>query len=113
VLEPIVGDIDDEHDQDEGPAVRTRGPAVWEADARASIDELEEAVGREIATPEEDEDVDTLGGLIFMLAGRVPERGEVIRHSSGLDFEVLDSDPRRIKRLRVRPAPPAAGAAEA
>jgi magnesium and cobalt transporter len=114
LLEPIVGDIDDEHDQDEGPAVRPRGPAVWEADARATIDELEAAVGREIATPEEDEDVDTLGGLIFMLAGRVPERGEVIRHSSGLDFEVLDSDPRRIKRLRVRPAPPAvAGAAEA
>lgn len=107
LLEPIVGDIDDEHDDDEGPAIRARGPEMWEADARASIDELESILGREIATVEEDEDVETLGGLVFMLAGRVPERGEVIRHSAGLDFEVLDSDPRRIKRLRVRPAPPA------
>ncbi len=102
LLEPIVGDIEDEHDEAGAPQVRAKAPNVWEADARAPIDDFEEIVGREIATPEEDEDVDTLGGLVFMLAGRIPERGEVISHPSGFEFEVTDSDPRRIKRLRVR-----------
>ncbi|PWE18325.1 magnesium/cobalt efflux protein [Marinicauda salina] len=113
LLEPIVGDIEDEHDEDEPPAIRAKGPACWDADARAPIEDFEETVGREIATDEEEEDVDTLGGLVFMLAGRIPERGEVIRHSSGFEFEVLDSDPRRIKRLRVRSAASLESAVEA
>ncbi|MCR9129174.1 MAG: hemolysin family protein [Alphaproteobacteria bacterium] len=104
LLEPIVGDIEDEHDIADTVSVRAKGPGLWEADARAEILELEEALGREIATEEEEADVDTLGGLVFRLAGRVPERGEVIVHPSGFEFEVLDSDPRRIKRLRVREA---------
>ena len=104
LLEPIVGDIEDEHDEDAAPAIRAKGAACWEADARAAIDDFEAVVGREIATVEEEEDVDTLGGLVFRLGGRVPERGEVLAHPSGFEFEVLDSDPRRIKRLRVRPA---------
>ena len=104
LLEPIVGDIEDEHDVADAVSVRAKGQACWEADARAEIAELEEAIGRGIATEEEADDVDTLGGLIFRLAGRVPERGEVIVHPSGFEFEVLDSDPRRIKRLRVREA---------
>jgi CBS domain containing-hemolysin-like protein len=104
LLEPIVGDIEDEHDIADTVSVRAKGPGLWEADARAEIAELEEILGKEVATEEEEADVDTLGGLIFRLAGRVPERGEVIVHPSGFEFEVLDSDPRRIKRLRVREA---------
>lgn len=103
LLEPIVGDIEDEHDETLTPAIKAKGPDVWEADARAAIEDFEEVVGRDVASEEEEQDVDTLGGLVFMLAGRIPERGEVIRHPSGFEFEILDSDPRRIKRLRVRP----------
>ena len=104
LLEPIVGDIEDEHDDADAPSIRAKQPGCWEADARAAITELEAVIGREIATDEEEADVDTLGGLIFRLAGRVPERGEVLGHPSGFEFEVLDSDPRRIKRVRVREA---------
>ncbi|MGX6646314.1 hemolysin family protein [Maricaulaceae bacterium MS644] len=102
LIEPIVGDIEDEHDETETPVIRARSNGCWEADARAEIVDLEEVIGREIATDEEEADVDTLGGLVFRLAGRVPERGEVLDHPSGFEFEVLDSDPRRIKRVRVR-----------
>jgi len=102
LLEPIVGDIEDEHDDEETPMIKTRGPGVWDVDARAEIDDFEGVVGEEIAAPEEDDDVDSLGGLVFTLAGRIPERGEVIHHSSGYEFEVLEADPRRIKRMRVR-----------
>jgi len=104
LIETIVGDIDDEHDEME-PEVQIvtgrGGRSVWEADARISIDDFEKVVGRDFATPDEEEDVDTLGGLIFTLAGRVPERGEIIRHASGLEFEVMDADSRRVKRLRI------------
>lgn len=104
LIEPIVGDIDDEHDEIE-PEVQIvtekGGRSVWEADARISIDDFEEALGRDFATDDEEEEVDTLGGLIFTLAGRVPERGEIIPHPSGLEFEVIDADPRRVKRLRI------------
>lgn len=107
LVEQIVGDIDDEHDEAE-PEVQivtdTRGRSVWEADARITIEDFEAALGRDFATDDEEEDVDTLGGLIFTLAGRVPERGEIIRHDTGLEFEVLDADPRRVKRLRIRDA---------
>jgi CBS domain containing-hemolysin-like protein len=113
LIEPIVGDIEDEHDETEAPSIRAKGADCWEADARAPIEELERELGREIATEAEEADVDTLGGLIFRLAGRIPERGEVLSHPSGLEFEILDSDPRRIKRLRIRPAAPAAAAPSA
>ncbi|MEQ8404809.1 MAG: hemolysin family protein [Oceanicaulis sp.] len=104
LIEPIVGDIEDEHDETETPIIKARGNDCWEAEARAEIVDLEAVIGREIATDEEEADVDTLGGLVFRLAGRVPERGEVLHHPSGFEFEVLDSDPRRIKRVRVRAA---------
>ncbi len=104
LIETIVGDIDDEHDEQE-PEVQIvtgkGGRSVWEADARIHIDDFEKALGRDFATPDEEDDVDTLGGLIFTLAGRVPERGEIIRHASGLEFEVMDADSRRVKRLRI------------
>lgn len=107
LIETIVGDIDDEHDEQE-PEVQIvtgkGGRSVWEADARIHIDDFEKALGRDFATPDEEDDVDTLGGLIFTLAGRVPERGEIIRHASGIEFEVLDADSRRVKRLRISDA---------
>jgi CBS domain containing-hemolysin-like protein len=104
LIETIVGDIDDEHDERD-PEVQIvtgkGGRSVWEADARILIDDFEAALGRDFATPDEEDDVDTLGGLIFTLAGRVPERGEIIRHASGVEFEVIDADSRRVKRLRI------------
>lgn len=105
LVEPIVGDIEDEHDDAEPKVARVSGTGsdtVWEADARVSIDDFEQEFGRDFATPDEEEDVDTLGGLVFTLAGRVPERGEVIYHSDGIEFEVVDADPRRVKKLRIR-----------
>lgn len=102
LIEPIVGDIEDEHDDDDAPVIRARGAGVWDVEARAEIDDFEQVVGEEIAAPDEDEDVDSLGGLVFTLAGRIPERGEVIRHPKGYEFEVLEADARRIKRMRVR-----------
>ena len=104
LIEEIVGEIDDEHDAQE-PVVQivngTGGKTVWEADARITIEDFEDAIGREFATDDEEEDVDTLGGLVFTLAGRVPERGEIIPHPDGLEFEVVDADARRVKRLRI------------
>ena len=105
LIEPIVGDIDDEHDDAEPQIKKIAGAgksAIYEADARVAIDDFEQAIGREFATPDEEDDVDTLGGLVFTLAGRVPERGEVIYHPDGLEFEVLDADQRRVKTLRVQ-----------
>lgn len=104
LIEPIVGDIDDEHDEviPEVQIVAGKGGrSVWEADARISIEAFETTLGREFATPDEEEDVDTLGGLIFTMVGRVPERGEIIKHADGLEFEIIDADPRRLKRLRI------------
>jgi magnesium and cobalt transporter len=101
VVEQIVGQIEDEHDRAVEPDMVVRADGVIEADARTSIEEFEEAVGP-VLTEEEREDVETLGGLVFFIAGRVPSRGELILHASGLEFEVVDADPRRIKRLRVR-----------
>lgn len=110
LMEQIVGDIEDEHSDDE-PEMKMVGEGkngqVWDVDARASIVAFEEKFGREIATDAQEDDVDTLGGLVFTLAGRVPERGEVIPHAYGVEFEVLDADPRRVKRIRVRNSTPA------
>lgn len=105
LLEPIVGDIEDEHDGAESTVEvvgTVNGVTVYEADARIGIDDFEDALGREFATPDEEDDVDTLGGLVFTLAGRVPERGEIVRHPDGIEFEIMDADPRRVKRLRIR-----------
>lgn len=105
LIEPIVGDIEDEHDDAE-PEIKTlkdkQGKTYWEVDARIDIEDFEAVLGRDIATPEQDDEVDTLGGLVFFLAGRVPERGEIIPHPLGMEFEILDASPRRVKRLRLR-----------
>ena len=104
LIEPIVGDIEDEHDELEDDLKRVEldgGKICWDADARMSIDDFEEAIGRDFASHDEEEEVDTLGGLVFTLAGRVPERGEIIVHPQGVEMEVIAADPRRVKRLRV------------
>ena len=107
LVEEIVGEIQDEHDTDEPPALIDKPGGVVEADARAPVEELEKRVGFNLLAEDDDEDIDTLGGLVFALAGRVPARGELIVHPSGLQFEIIDADPRRIKRLRIQQVPPA------
>ncbi|NNE58429.1 MAG: CBS domain-containing protein [Hellea sp.] len=104
IIEEIVGEIEDEHDDVDlqVKTVRNENSTHWMADARISIDELEEAIGREFASADEEGEVDTLGGLIFTLAGRVPERGEIIYHPDGIEFEIIDADPRRVKVIKVR-----------
>lgn len=105
LVEEIVGEIEDEHDLDDNPKMTSHPDGSFTADARVTIDTLEEMTGTKV-TEGDSEDIDTLGGLVFSIAGRVPIRGELVRHSSGLEFEVLDADPRRIKSLRVlKPAP--------
>ena len=101
VVEEIVGDINDEHDNDTPPTLEPVADDVWVADARVPVEDFENVVGN-ILEEEEREDIDTLGGLVFSLAGRVPARGELLVHPSGLEFEVVDGDPRRIKCLRIR-----------
>ena len=102
LIEQVVGEIEDEHDIAEGRYWTVEGPGCYLAQAKTPLDEFEAEIGAKLATPEDEEEIDTLGGLVAMLAGRVPARGEVIKHPDGPDFEVVDADPRRIKRLRVR-----------
>jgi CBS domain containing-hemolysin-like protein len=106
VIEEIVGEIEDEHDDADRPRLIERGDGSVIADARTPIETLEARAGRPLLLPGHEE-VDTLGGLVFALAGRVPGRGEAIAHPGGLAFDVLDADPRRVKRLRVRGLPAA------
>lgn len=100
LIEQIIGEIEDEHDVDEAQMWMREKPGSYLAKSRAPLDEFEREIGQKLAE-EDDEEVDTLGGLVFMLAGRVPARGEVVRHPSGAEFEIVDADPRRIKRMRV------------
>lgn len=103
LIEQVVGAIEDEHDVEEAKSWIQEGPGTYLAQAKTNLDEFEAEVGMKLTEHEEidEEEVDTLGGLVFMLSGRVPARGEVIPHPDGPEFEILDADPRRIKRLRV------------
>jgi CBS domain containing-hemolysin-like protein len=105
LIEEIVGEIEDEHDVADGPRVVERPDGSVIADARTPIETLEQHQSVRLRLAGDQEEVDTLGGLVSALAGRVPKRGEVILHPSGIEFEVLEGDPRRIKRLRVRRLP--------
>jgi CBS domain containing-hemolysin-like protein len=101
LVEIVVGDIEDEHDPDEPASIAPAGDDRFTADARATLDELKEATGIDLSDTEIAEDVDTLGGLIVTLAGRVPAQGELIEGPQGLKFEIIEADPRRIKRLNI------------
>ncbi len=103
LVEQIVGEIEDEHDEEEGPLFQLRGRGIWDADARANIEIFEAASGLDLSIPQLADEIETLGGLAFALAGRVPQRGELIKHpAGGVDFEIVEADARRIRRMRVR-----------
>ena len=99
VVEEIVGEIEDEHDEAEGGLLTMLDDGLWEADARLELEELAQAVDPRLSSDEDE--VDTLGGLIFLLAGHIPAKGECVIHPSGWRLEAVDSDPRRIIRVRL------------
>jgi len=101
LMEEIVGDISDEHDTDDDSLIKKTGDGVYTALGRVDISKLEDLLGVDFLPEDQEEEADTLAGLVFKLAGRVPARGEIIRHPGGTEFEILDSDPRRVKRLRI------------
>ena len=110
IVEQVVGEIDDEHDSDEPPAIVRQADNSFIADARATLDDVRQVIGEEFVTGEAGEDVETLGGYLVSHVGRLPVRGEVISGPGNFEVEVLDADPRRVKRLRIatakeRPAP--------
>ena len=104
LIEQVVGAIEDEHDVEEAQSWTLESPGVYIVQAKTALEEFESEIGMDLTANEEidEEEIDSLGGLVFMLTGHVPVRGEVIQHPDGPEFEVLDADPRRIKRLRVR-----------
>ena len=101
VIEEITGEIEDEHDEKNLPMLIKSSANTYEASARVSIDELQNVTNIEFIVSNENEDIDTLGGLIFAIAGRVPQRGEIIQHDSGTTFEIKDADPMKIKSVKV------------
>jgi CBS domain containing-hemolysin-like protein len=108
LVEEVIGEIEDEHDEVRGPGLVQRPDGTWLVDARTTIEEFESRVGPVLTEEERAQDIDTLGGLVMSLTDRVPSRGELVTHASGIAFEVIVADPRRIKRLRVRNAKPVA-----
>jgi CBS domain containing-hemolysin-like protein len=114
LVETITGDIADEHDEVAAPHIVERPDGAFEMDARTPVEAFEERLGEILTEEERGADIDTVGGLVFTLAGRVPAKGELVSHPSGLEFRVLEADPRRIRRVRVRRpgAPERAQAAE-
>jgi hemolysin (HlyC) family protein len=101
VVEEIVGEIEDEHDEEPAGLLIQAGDGSWDADARAELDDVAQTIDARLGAVEED--VDTLGGLAFVLAGRVPSAGAILEHPSGWRLEVVESDPRRVRRLRLHP----------
>jgi CBS domain containing-hemolysin-like protein len=105
LVEIVVGNIEDEHDEAEGSGINRLPDGRYVADARVPLEDISAALGVDLVSARQAEDVDTLGGLIVSITGRVPARGELIKGPDGLEFEVLDADPRRLKRVRIhRPA---------
>lgn len=106
IIEEIVGDIADEHDE-EAPHARALPDGVFLADARIGLEDFKTETGIAFPLPEDEDEIETLGGLAVAILGRVPQRGEIVVHPAGYEFEVLEADPRRVKRLRIRPVTPA------
>ena len=111
LVEQVVGEIEDEHDVAEAANIIEDAANGLIAQARTPVAELEARLGLTLLTPDEQSEIDTLGGLVFSMVGRIPSRGEILRHPTGVEFEVLDADPRRIKTLKVQ-RPREAGEAE-
>ena len=107
LVEVIVGEIDDEHDVEEKPQIVVRADGGYDADARTSLEGFNEQTGLDLAAAETDEEVNTLGGVVVSTLGRVPARGEIVT-VAGIEVEILEADPRRVKRLRIRPRSQAA-----
>jgi magnesium and cobalt transporter len=114
LIETVIGEIEDEHDEEEDILWKEEKPGAYLAQATAPLDDFEPVLGVALRMTEEDQEIDTLGGLVMIRTGRLPARGEIVPHESGVEFEVVDADARRIKRIRVRlPAAVVAAAAEA
>ena len=101
VIEEITGEIEDEHDEKNLPMLIKSSLNTFEASARIEIDELQKVTNVKFLNSYDNDDVDTLGGLIFSITGRVPQRGEIIKHASGTTFEIKDADPMKIKSVKV------------
>jgi CBS domain containing-hemolysin-like protein len=101
LVEEIVGEIADEHDVEDEPLIHLDPRLGLICDARTPVEDLEKHLKIDLVSDEQEEDIDTLGGVVFSISGRIPARGELVAHPSGIEFEVLDADPRRIKKLRV------------
>lgn len=106
LVETIVGDISDEHDETEGPMLTERSDGSYDVNARLPVEDFEGIIGKLLSDEERNADIETVGGLVFNLAGRVPARSEIITHPAGMEFLVLDADAMRIRKLRVRRLPP-------
>ncbi len=102
LLEAVVGDIEDEHDTEDGPLIRKINSNIFIASARAELDDVKQVIGAEFDPGERGEDVDTLGGLVFALAGRVPVKGEVVGGIKNFEFEVMQADPRQLRRIKIK-----------
>ncbi|MEX6508852.1 hemolysin family protein [Jiella sp. M17.18] len=100
VIEMVVGNIEDEHD-DDAPMITERGDGIFYADARADLDEVKQLIGPDFDISEYEDEADTIGGLLFSELGRVPARGEVVQAVPGFEFQVLEADPRRVRRVRI------------
>jgi len=102
LVEEIVGEINDEHDEDDTPSISVRKSGGWDVDARVEIDDFIQETGVHLQS--DDDEIDTIGGLVVSLAGRVPQRGEVLSGPDGFDFEVMEADARKVRKLCIRPA---------
>ncbi len=110
LVEEIVGEINDEHDETEAPTISLRAAGGWDVDARVELSEFEQETGFHLDT--EDDEVDTIGGYVVSLAGRVPQRGEVLSGPEGFDFEITEADARKVRKLHIRPSADSSEAAE-
>ncbi|MGH1350706.1 MAG: hemolysin family protein [Methyloligellaceae bacterium] len=101
LVEEIVGEIEDEHDHEDKPLISEASDGTLVANARTPVSDLEERLDKSLIIAEREDEVDTIGGLVFSIVGRVPVKGEIVRHPNGIEFEILDADPRRIKQLKI------------
>lgn len=104
LVEELVGELEDEHEKAKPPQIVRNADGTIDVDARVYLEDLQDELGLELVTEEDDGEADTLGGLIFTLLDRVPAKGEVVKHPSGLELEVIEADPRRVKRVRIHRA---------